>query len=123
MMAVVAEREGSQFVISVGDNFYEEGLAGADDPMFTQSFTDIYTAKSLQRQWHLVLGNHDYYGNALAQLDPALRTRDFRWFLQRSYVLKKSLCGILEGICLSSEAMNLESSCMGTGEAAHWNQQ
>ena len=48
------------FVVSVGDNFYEGGLNAADDPEFAQSFTDVYTHETLQVPWHAILGNHDY---------------------------------------------------------------
>jgi len=44
------------FVISTGDNFYEDGLTGVDDKAFEQSFTNIYTAKSLQKKWYI--GEH-----------------------------------------------------------------
>lgn len=35
-----------------------------------------------------VLGNHDYRGNALAQLSPVLRKIDNRWFCRRSFILE-----------------------------------
>ena len=94
------------FVVSVGDNFYEGGLNAADDPEFTQSFTQVYTHPSLQVPWHVVLGNHDYgdcgydddKDTELAcpldadanrspsfQLDPALRRRDWRWRAGRTF--------------------------------------
>ena len=31
-----------------GDNFYPSGLNGTDDPLFAQTFSDVYTASSLQ---------------------------------------------------------------------------
>ena len=40
------------FVISTGDNFYEDGLTGVSDPAFNESFINIYTASSLQKQWY-----------------------------------------------------------------------
>jgi tartrate-resistant acid phosphatase type 5 len=40
------------FVISTGDNFYKNGLTGVDDNGFEESFTDIYTAESLQKPWY-----------------------------------------------------------------------
>ncbi|CAI5507256.1 unnamed protein product [Closterium sp. Naga37s-1] len=40
----------------------------------------------------VVLGNHDYYGNALAQLHPALANRDPRWVCHRSMALSLPLC-------------------------------
>lgn len=40
-----------------------------------------------------VLGNHDYLGDTLLQIGDALTQKDSRWFCQRSYELKYSLCG------------------------------
>ena len=37
------------FVVSTGDNFYDDGLKGVNDPAFQESFTKIYTAQSLQK--------------------------------------------------------------------------
>ncbi|XP_028245211.1 purple acid phosphatase 8-like isoform X2 [Glycine soja] len=59
-MGVIGQLLDIDFVISTGDNFYDSGLTGIDDPDFDDSFTKIYTASSLQKQWYSVLGNHDY---------------------------------------------------------------
>jgi tartrate-resistant acid phosphatase type 5 len=48
------------FVVSTGDNFYSHGLKGPHDPYFKQTFSDMYSAPSLQVPWYAVLGNHDY---------------------------------------------------------------
>ena len=45
-----------QFIISTGDNVYEDGLRSSGDPLFTQSFTNVYSAPSLQLPWYSVLG-------------------------------------------------------------------
>jgi tartrate-resistant acid phosphatase type 5 len=68
-MAAAAQSLGAAFVISVGDNFYEDGVAGADDPQWRQSFESVYREPSLQVPWYVILGNHDYHGNCQAQLD------------------------------------------------------
>lgn len=80
------------FVISTGDNFYKNGLNGTNDPSFEECFSRIYTAKSLLVPWYSVLGNHDYRGDALAQLNSSLRNRDPRWNCDRSFVLKYTIC-------------------------------
>ncbi|PWZ53963.1 hypothetical protein Zm00014a_009198 [Zea mays] len=90
-MGRVGEQLSIDFVISTGDNFYENGLTGTDDEAFEQSFTDIYTAKSLQKPWYLVLGNHDYRGDALAQLSPVLRKIDSRFICIKSFVVNAEI--------------------------------
>ncbi|CAI0458248.1 unnamed protein product [Linum tenue] len=90
-MGAIAEAAKIDFVISTGDNFYDDGLTGVDDPNFDHSFADIYTAPSLQKQWYNVLGNHDYRGNVEAQLSTALQEKDPRWLCMRSFILNTNL--------------------------------
>ncbi|XP_074292729.1 purple acid phosphatase 8-like [Silene latifolia] len=93
-MGNVGEELDVNFIVSTGDNFYDDGLTGVNDPAFTESFTDIYTAPSLQKPWYNVLGNHDYRGDVLAQLSPALKARDSRWICLRSYIIKTEIVDI-----------------------------
>lgn len=90
-MGKIGEKLDIDFVISTGDNFYNSGLTGVDDKAFEESFTNIYTAKSLQKQWYSVLGNHDYRGNVEAQLSPALREIDSRWLCMRSFIVNAEI--------------------------------
>lgn len=86
-MGIVGEKLDIDFVISTGDNFYDHGLTGVEDPAFQESFTNIYTAPSLQKQWYIVLGNHDYRGDVEAQLSPILQKLDQRWLCLRSFIV------------------------------------
>lgn len=90
-MGRIGEEMDINFVVSTGDNFYENGLTGIDDTAFEESFTTVYTANSLQKQWYSVLGNHDYRGNAVAQLSPVLRKMDSRWLCLRSFVVNAEI--------------------------------
>ncbi|KAK8958343.1 Purple acid phosphatase 17 [Platanthera guangdongensis] len=93
-MGVIGEELDIDFVVSVGDNFYDTGLRDVDDKSFQESFTKIYTANSLQKQWYNVLGNHDYRGNAVAQLEPILRKIDSRWLCLRSFMVDAELADL-----------------------------
>lgn len=93
-MGVVGEKLDIDFVVSTGDNFYDDGLIGEHDPNFEESFSKIYTAKSLQKQWYSVLGNHDYRGDVEAQLSPFLRQIDSRWLCLRSFIVDSELVEI-----------------------------
>ncbi|GJN08519.1 hypothetical protein PR202_ga26451 [Eleusine coracana subsp. coracana] len=86
-MGRVGEKLNIDFIVSTGDNFYKNGLNGVDDQQFEESFSDIYKAQSLQKPWYLVLGNHDYRGNALAQLSPVMRKIDSRFICMRSFIV------------------------------------
>ncbi|KAJ7954477.1 Purple acid phosphatase [Quillaja saponaria] len=90
-MGRVGKKLDIDFVISTGDNFYEDGLKGVNDPAFEESFTNIYTAKSLQKPWYTVMGNHDYRGDSKAQLSPVLRKIDNRWICLRSFILNAEI--------------------------------
>jgi len=67
-MAVAAKDMDSKFIISVGDNFYENGVSSVDDPQWQTSFEKVYSAPSLRIPWQVILGNHDYHGNCDAQI-------------------------------------------------------
>jgi acid phosphatase len=82
-MGQAAAAIGSRFVVSLGDNFYEDGVTGLDDPYWRTSFEDIYAADSLQTPWRVILGNHDYRGNVQAQLDYTNTSN--RWRLPKRY--------------------------------------
>ncbi|CAI9113245.1 OLC1v1013818C1 [Oldenlandia corymbosa var. corymbosa] len=93
-MGIVGENLDIDFVVSTGDNFYDSGLTGEHDPAFVNSFVNIYTAKSLQKQWYSVLGNHDYRGDVEAQLSPLLRKIDSRWLCLRSFVVNAEIADL-----------------------------
>ncbi len=68
-MGIAAQTVKAKFIISVGDNFYENGVTSINDPQWQSSFEKVYTAPALQVPWWVVLGNHDYHGNCEAQID------------------------------------------------------
>jgi tartrate-resistant acid phosphatase type 5 len=82
---------GSRFTISVGDNFYENGVLDLVDPQWQSSFEAIYDAPSLMRPWHVVLGNHDYRGNVEAQLGYGAKTP--RWRLPARWYKRRETLG------------------------------
>ncbi|KAL5760786.1 hypothetical protein ACOSP7_019276 [Xanthoceras sorbifolium] len=86
-MGIIGEELDIDFIISTGDNFYDNGLTGVDDAAFFESFVNIYTAPALHKQWYNVLGNHDYRGDVEAQLSPILREIDSRWLCLRSFIV------------------------------------
>ena len=78
-----AEETAARFVVTTGDNFYEDGVKSVDDPLWKSSYEDVYIAPSLHKPWYGVLGNHDYRGVPQAQLDYA-RQSD-RWRMPARY--------------------------------------
>lgn len=71
-------------VISVGDNFYEDGVQSVEDPKWRDLFENIYVGEHLQPlPWYVALGNHDYGGAPQAQVDYTARSR--RWRMPDRY--------------------------------------
>jgi tartrate-resistant acid phosphatase type 5 len=68
-MGIVGAQTAAKFVISVGDNFYENGVKSVTDKQWQTSFEHVYTAPALQVPWWSILGNHDYHGNCDAQIE------------------------------------------------------
>lgn len=82
-LSEVAASQGVDFVVSVGDNFYPNGVTSVDDPRWHQSFEAVYRQPSLQIPWYVALGNHDYRGSAQAQVDYTKRSN--RWRMPARY--------------------------------------
>ena len=86
VMADAAEQVEPKFIISTGDNFYPSGVRSIMDPHWKASFEDIYPQHSLQGDWYIVLGNHDYKGNPDAQIEYSTISR--RWNMPSRYFSK-----------------------------------
>ncbi len=82
-MSKAAATIDAEFVISVGDNFYPNGVRSTQDPQWKASFEDIYFNYNLQTDWYVALGNHDYNGNIQAQIDYSKISR--RWNMPSTY--------------------------------------
>eukprot|EP01042_Synura_sphagnicola_P018972 gene18972-23999_t len=68
-METTAAEFGTHFIVSVGDNFYDDGVKSTADPQWRFSFEDVYTGPHLQTPWYVALGNHDYGQSPQAQVD------------------------------------------------------
>jgi tartrate-resistant acid phosphatase type 5 len=73
--AAMAQFQGSRFVVTTGDNFYQHGISSLNDPKWETSFQRIY--EGVPQRWYAVLGNHDYGGRVEAQI--AKTFHDDRW--------------------------------------------
>src|ERR1700730_601618 len=82
-MGSVAHRLGVSHVVSVGDNFYENGVQSVSDPQWRTSFEEVYSAPALQIPWYSALGNHDYRGVPQAQVDYTKTSN--RWRMPSRY--------------------------------------
>ncbi|MEK7703469.1 MAG: metallophosphoesterase [Myxococcota bacterium] len=92
-LAATCARDGCDFVLLLGDNFYDHGVGGVDDPQWSSKFEGPYA--SVPAPFFAVLGNHDYGGGGAglddargqAQVDYAERSA--RWNMPgRCYALR-----------------------------------
>lgn len=68
-MTKYAKSHDTKFQIALGDNFYFNGVKNADDRRFKETYEDVFKSEALMNTpWFFVLGNHDHYGNASAQI-------------------------------------------------------
>jgi len=83
-MAAYADTHVADFVLALGDNFYNNGVSSPYDSLWTQVYTNIYNYDSLQIPWYAVFGDHDYgsengLGSLQAQIDFGEQRYDNRW--------------------------------------------
>jgi tartrate-resistant acid phosphatase type 5 len=85
-MANASKDLNPKFIISVGDNFYNNGVQSVDDPHWQKSFEDVYRDPALSVPWYCILGNHDYHGNCDAQV--AYNKTNPRWNMPARYYVQ-----------------------------------
>jgi hypothetical protein len=59
----VCDRDGCDFALYLGDNFYDSGVSDVDDAQFEEKFELPYA--ELDFPFYPVLGNHDYGGEGI----------------------------------------------------------
>lgn len=104
-------REGENrpdFVITVGDNFYFNGVDGLDDPLFEQVFEDVYTGAFWDRlTFYPTLGNHDHRGDVEALIQYS-EVNDAWSMPERFYAFTRELPdgGRVHFVALDTEPLN-----------------
>jgi hypothetical protein len=67
-------------------------VASIDDPLWEKSYENVYHQYSLQKEWYVVLGNHDYKTNPQAEVDYSKKSA--RWKMpSRYYSVKLAIDG------------------------------
>jgi acid phosphatase len=90
--AAHAQRTQVAFIVSTGDNIYEDGPTDAHDPKFARNFEKVYTAAELQCRWYMSLGNHDHgahglFRDALAEVNYTRRSK--KWYMPSTYYVQR----------------------------------
>jgi len=84
-MAKAAGDLQARFIISVGDNFYENGVKSVNDPHWQKSFERVYRDPALQAPWYCILGNHDYHAGGDCDAQIAYHRISARWNMPARY--------------------------------------
>lgn len=88
MMTDAIKKNGIDFVLNVGDNFYKNkdstgekqgGITNITDPLWEKYFKNVYIDSLRKVTFYSVLGNHDYMGNITAQVK--YHQLDPRWYM------------------------------------------
>ncbi len=92
-MASVHGNAPPDFVLTVGDNFYPDGVKGTSDSLWRTHFENMYAGSFWDSMpFQAILGNHDHSGDPDAQL--AYSRVSSRWSMPaRHYAFQKEIPG------------------------------
>lgn len=93
VMVDVAKKNPLNFIISTGDNFYEDGVSSVTDSQWQTSYENIYADASLQVPWVVSLGNHDYQNTAMPEAEIEYTAHSKRWMMPARYYEKDFSAG------------------------------
>jgi len=85
-----------EFVLAIGDNFYDSGVKSVDDSQFKSKFEETFTQSALQVPWYVAAGNHDYYGGTKgiqAEMDYSNKAGTSSRWTYPSLYFKKDITG------------------------------
>eukprot|EP01083_Nonionella_stella_P228457 809608_1 len=69
-MDYVASMHNITAIVSLGDNFYSNGVLNEFDSRFDTTFESVYNTSNLHHiPWYPVAGNHDWHRNVTAQIE------------------------------------------------------
>jgi len=120
------------FVLLLGDNFYWDGVDSVADGLWKSNFEDVYDGRCVAGlPYYAVLGNHDYRGNAMAQVEYSNQSRGSgRWHMPgTSYVVDFGAVedgplfrvAVLDTSTAVSEAIEVLRKAFESDHQAVWN--
>ncbi len=78
-----AKGQPLDFAVSVGDNFYDNGVTDHNDPQWQTKFERMYPVDAMPFHFFAVLGNHDWKSNPQTQF--SYRGPSGRWRMDGFY--------------------------------------
>jgi tartrate-resistant acid phosphatase type 5 len=80
---IMAKHGVGNFIISAGDNFQVIGVRSTQDPLWMLNYENVFSDPTLECEWYVALGNHDYKGEVQAEIDYTKISR--RWNMPGRY--------------------------------------
>ncbi len=118
-MAQKAAKDPIQFVILLGDNFYPSGVDSINDLQWINKFEKMYSYHSLMVSFYAVLGNHDYRGNKLAQVQYTQNSS--RWRMPDEYYTFSFIFDDYTQVqFFAIDTTNIVYGSLGSKEQVHW---
>jgi tartrate-resistant acid phosphatase type 5 len=79
-LGAAIRRDKPRFVMSLGDNFYQEGVKSVSDARFNETFERVYDDAAMRDlPWYIIAGNHDHLGSIDAQIQYSRRSARWRF--------------------------------------------
>ncbi len=105
------------FIAYLGDNFYPAGVESVSDAKWESVFEGIYDSTTFDMPFYAVLGNHDYRGNILAQID-YVSPHDDRWQMQARYYSRSDT--LPDSTVIDFFYLDTNSIAVGDEEQLQW---
>jgi hypothetical protein len=116
-MAATHAADPPDFVLTVGDNFYPDGVQSPDDPMWETHFESVYQGGFWDDiVFQAVLGNHDHYGVPDAQVEYS--NVSGKWAMPaRYYAFEKEVPGGAKALFLALDTQPISKEDRAATEA------
>ena len=108
------------FVVSVGDNFYPDGVMRTDDPIWRTHFETMYVGPFWEEMtFQAILGNHDHHGNPDAQV--GYSETSSRWDMpSRYYAVEREIPGGASALFLALDTEPIARRESGALDQREW---
>jgi len=79
LMNEKARQDSLHFILTLGDNFYNDGVTSTSDRQWLEKFEAMYDLPHLEVPFYPTLGNHDHhFGNARHQVEYSRKNEQWR---------------------------------------------
>lgn len=102
------------FAVSVGDNFYDNGVTDNDDPQWQTKFEGMYPVEAMPFPFFSVLGNHDWRSNPATQF--SYRGPSGRWRMDAFYYKVAAGEGLVDFFMVDTDLWLPQYKSQGLGD-------